>query len=277
MKKFLAIVFGLFVFLNIFSCKVLAENIKFIQVTDTHLSKTSKYSQNVLKSIVKDINKQENISFVVFTGDNIDSPSLENLETFTKIIKNLKYPYYIVIGNHDVYKNQGLSKKVYYEVIRKHNFFYSQRTPNYKFEKNGFVFFIIDGAKEVIPGPAGYYRENTLAWLDKELTKNKDKKAIILQHFPVEYPEVTGARYVSHQTYKVEEYRTMLAKHDNVLAILSGHFHKNTEKMVDGVYHISSPALMNIPHPYKIIDIVTTKEFPPIIYTQLKEVEVVEE
>ena len=46
--------------------------------------------------------------------------------------------------------------------------------------------------------------------------------------------------------------------------------------MKDGVYHISSPSLIALPYSYKIIDIVTTKEFSPIIYTQLKEFELIE-
>ena len=73
------ILLGLFFVLT---SKVYAENIKFVQVTDSHLDTNSEYSQRVLKSAVEDINKQENISFVVFTGDNINSPKPENLKTF---------------------------------------------------------------------------------------------------------------------------------------------------------------------------------------------------
>ena len=97
---------------------------------------------------------------------------------------------------------------------------------------------------------------------------------IIFQHFPVEDPEGVESRLKTHKTYKVEEYREMLDKHQNLLAIISGHFHVNSENMKNGVYHISSPSLLTLPQAYKIIDIVTTKEFSPIIYTQLREFEV---
>ena len=66
----------------------------------------------------------------------------------------------------------------------------------------------------------------------------------------------------------------VLAKHQNVLAVVSGHFHVNAETMENGVYHISSPSLLTLPQAYKIIDIVTTKEFSPIIYTQLREFDI---
>ena len=274
MKKFILFLFSVLVFLVFTNTKVFAENIRFVQVADAHLTVGSEYSMNVLKSAVDDINKQSGISFVVFTGDNINNPKEENLREFVSIVSKLNVPYYVVLGNHDVYKSNGLSKVRYYEILRERNLLYPQRKPNYKFTKNGFVFLVVDGAKEVIPGSVGYYREDTLAWLEKELTKNAKKDVVILQHFPVEYPEGSDNRLRTHRTYKVEEYQALLSKHHNVLAVISGHFHVNSENMKDGVYHISSPSLLGLPNAYKIIDIVTTKEFSPIIYTQLREFQV---
>ena len=271
MKKFLSIFLG-FLFVSVMSVtRAYAENIKFIQVADVHLSVQSEFSMKVLNSAIEDINKQEGVSFVVFTGDNINNPKEENLKEFAKIVKKLNVPYYIALGNHDVYKSNGLSKVRYFEVFKENNIFFPQRKPNYKFSKKGFVFLIVDGAKEVIPGSVGYYREDTLNWLNKELTDNKKKDVVIFQHFPVEYPEGVESSLRTHKTYKVEDYQQLLEKHTNVLAVISGHFHVNSENMKNGVYHIATPSLLTLPHSYKIIDIVTTKEFSPIIYTQLKE------
>jgi predicted phosphodiesterase len=271
MKKFLLIIFAMLV---LTVGQAFAENIKFIQVTDVHLNDNNEYSKKVLESAVEDINNQQGISFVVFTGDNIGSPREENLRSFLRLVSKLNVPYYIVLGNHDVYKSNGLSKVRYFELVKSHKFLFHQRKPNYKFKKNGFVFLLVDGAKEVIPGTVGYYRKDTLDWVEKELRKNKRKDVVIFQHFPVEYPEISESRIKSHKTYKVEEYQALLEKHTNVLAVVSGHFHVNSENMKNGVYHITSPALLMLPHSYKVIDIVTTKEFSPIIYTQLREFEV---
>ena len=272
MKKFL--LFLIAILFNVFtSSNAWADNIKFVQVTDVHLSVGSEFSKNVLKNAVEDINKQQNISFVVFTGDNIDIADEENLKEFVSIVKKLNIPYYVVLGNHDVYKAKKMSKVHYFEILRSCDSIRRQNKPNYKFSKDGFVFLIVDGAKEVIPGPAGYFRKDTLDWVDKMLTKNKKKTVIIFQHFPIEYPDGAAGRLKTHKTYKVEEYKQILDKHDNVLAILSGHFHVNSENMKNGVYHISTPSLLSVPHSYKIIDIVTTPDFSPIIYTQLREFE----
>ena len=273
MKKFLTIIV-LFIAMLLTAPKTLAENIKFVQVTDAHMAKNSEYSQRVLKATVDDINKQSGISFVVFTGDNINYAEEEDLKIFAHIVKKLNVPYYFVIGNHDVYKTNGLPKTRYIEIMRESNIRIHQKKPNYKWSKKGFVFLIVDGAKEVIPGPAGYFKKDTLAWLDKTLSKNRRKTIVIFQHFPVEYPEGAEGRLKTHKTYKVEEYKDIIEKHDNVLAIISGHLHTNGENMRNGVYHISTPSLLAMPHSYKIIDIVTTKDFSPIIYTQLRDVEV---
>ena len=249
-------------------------SIKFIQVTDVHYNRTVQYQEDLLKSLVRDINKQKDVSFVVFTGDNIDNPKPEDLAAFMKIIRKLHVPYYIVIGNHDVFKSANLSKERYTEIVREYNIFWPHRKWNYSFHKKGYTFLVVDGAKEVIPGPVGYYRKDTLAWVDKQISKNKRHPVIILQHYPIlNSPEFGTARLKTHCTYQPEKYFEVLNKHDNVLAIVSGHFHMNAETMKDGVYHINTPSLLMDPPSYKIIDIVSKRGFSPIIYTQLKEIE----
>lgn len=251
-------------------CQVSAAEIKFVQVADAHFTTSGgEYREQVLRDTVKSINNLKGVSFVVFTGDNINNPKINDLEKFLDIIGDLKVPYYIIIGNHDVFKNGGLSKEKYFEIVRMSNPFYFFKKPNYTFKRNGFVFIVVDGAKEVIPGTNGYFKDNTLAWLDKQLTQYKNSSVVILQHFPVNEP----ANIRSHKTVYPEKYYEILDKHDNVIAVISGHYHINNEEMRNGVYHISSPTLLRTPPVYKIIDIVTTKEFSPMVYTQLKEVE----
>ena len=256
--------------LLLFQTSVFAEAIKFVQVADAHFRTNDEYREFVLTQAIKDINKENDISFVVFTGDNIDSPKPEYVAEFTKIANKLNVPYYIVIGNHDVYKNNALSKVQYLEIVHDNNFFFRYKKPNYVFNKNGFVFIVLDGAKEVVPGTNGYYKEGTLKWLDAQLTKHKNDKVVILQHFPV----VTGKDLASHMVYKKENYFSVLDKHDNVISVVAGHLHINYEAMRNGVYHITSPTLLNDTPTYKVINISTTKGFSPMVYTELKPVEI---
>ena len=258
-----------FLALLLLQSSVFANAIKFVQVTDSHFRTNDEYREKVLEQTVKSINKEKNISFVVFTGDNLDSPKEEYLPEFVKTINKLRVPYYIVIGNHDVFKNNGLSKARYLEIIKDNNFLYRYKKPNYTFVKNGFVFIVVDGAKEVVPGSIGYYRESTLNWLDKQLNKYKNQPVIILQHFPL----VSVKEMASHEVYQKEKYLDILDKHNNVISIIAGHLHTNSEKMRNGVYHITSPTLLSEPPVYKVINVTTTKGFSPMIYTELKNVE----
>ena len=262
------------IFLTLFTIFVLqgavaADVIKFVQVADVHYRTPESYSAQVLEQTVKQINNEKDISFVVFTGDNIDSPNPSFLPGFVKAANKLNVPYYIVIGNHDVYRNNGLSKKQYFEIVRSHNWFYRYTTPNYTFRKKGFVFIVADGAKEIIPGAVGYYKQDTLDWLDKQLKRYKRNNVIILQHFPLIASKISS----THEVYEKEKYLEMLDKHDNVVTIIAGHLHYNSEIMRNGVYHIITPTLLNNPPVYKVISVSTTKGFSPMVYTELKEVE----
>ena len=65
----------------------------------------------------------------------------------------------------------------------------------------------------------------------------------------------------------------MLDRHDNVVSIVAGHLHINSEMMRSGVYHITTPTLLADTPSYKIITISTTRGFSPMVYTELKEVD----
>lgn len=271
----LSLTFILLIFL--ITPKASAKCVKFVQVTDSHFSTTAAdYSQReigkskgVFEQTIEDINSIPDVDFVVFTGDNIDQSNDTDLIGFLKIANKLKFPYFMVIGNHEVFRSQHFDKKAYMKVVRKYSKNCRAKSANYVFERNGFVFIVVDGAKEVIPGPAGYFKKDTLKWLDKKLTQYDRENVVIFQHFPIEPPYFNR----THSTYNVDAYRDVLKRHKNVIAIVSGHYHANGEKMVDGVYHVSTPALVAAPHDYKILEITGDNKKGYNVYTQLRHAE----
>lgn len=264
-------------FFVLIGCSAYSQEIKFVQITDSHFSASLQSasqrdvegSQKYLENTIKDINGLKDLDFVVFTGDNIDQANPDELKKFIKIANKLNAPYYVVIGNHEVFKSQKFTKKDYMGIVSKYSKNCRTKDANYVFKDKGVVFLVVDGAKEVIPGPAGYYKKDTLKWLDKELTKYKHDKVVILQHFPIVPPYFNR----SHSTYNIEDYFAVLKKHTNVIAIFSGHYHANGEQMKDGIYHVSTPALVESPHNYKIIEIVCKNKKDCQIYTQLRHAE----
>jgi len=281
MKNLIKIIFVFIIlaFFSLFSFQqsVEASDVKFVQITDSHFS-TAKAdfsqrdvagAQDALEKAIKDINTLKGIDFVAFTGDNIDQACEKDLKLFLQIANKLNVPYYVVIGNHEVFRSQHFDKKEYLKTVRKYSKNCRPKSANYVFEKKGIVFLVVDGAKEIIPGPSGYYKKDTLIWLDKKLTKYKNRTVVILQHFPIVEPYYNR----SHTTYNIKDYEAVLKKHDNVIAIFSGHYHANAENKKDGIYHVSTPALVEAPHNYKVVEIVAKNKKDYQVYTQLRHAE----
>lgn len=240
-----------------------AKDLRFVQISDARFLSTSENSG--LKKVINDVNKQKNVEFAVFTGDNIDKPSASELEAFLKEAKKLNCPFYVVIGDRDVNKLKGLSKADYTKILKKRIRKYKPEKPCYTFEKGGVVFVAADGAKEVIPATNGYYKEDVLQWLDSELAKYQGTNVIILQHFPL----IPPAEKESYYTFKPENYLKMLESHKNVKAVVAGHFGVNGQKNVNGIEHISTAG---VPY-YRIIDVMDAETASPTIWAQLKKVE----
>lgn len=259
MKKF--IIF-LLLFLS-FNCKCQAEVVKFIQVTDVHLTQNN---AQYLKQFVKDANeKYKNVDFIVFTGDNIDDANQKDLLLFLEIIKNLKIKTYVLVGNHDLFKFHEMTKENYMALVRKKLGHYHSKNANYVIKKKDIVFIAMNGVKEVIPMPNGYFRENELIWLDKMLTKYSNKKVVILQHFPL-----INARSSGHNLYKKNTYEEVLKKHNNVISIISGHYHENEEKKENNIYHIVTENFQDNRF-YKLIEIDTNDDMIFTILVDNKE------
>ena len=229
MKRTLYIILFLFFSVFISNPAIAAKKeLIFAQVTDLRFAPNQTSIENFNK-LIKHLNEDKSIKFVAFTGDNIENPNENLLKVFLQMCKKLNTPYYIEIGNHDCFRAAGLSKKRYLELIHKKSF-------NYYIKKDELVFVFVDGAKEHIPSPNGFYKVETTNWLDKVLTKNENKTIIILQHFPI-YDLTPNS---IHNTYKTDIYFDILKKHSNILAVISGHYKTNQEKIIDGIYHITT-------------------------------------
>lgn len=234
-------------------------DMRFIQVDDLLYSPDN----TKFEKMINNINKQKDVEFIVFTGNNISKPDIEYLQSFLKTAKKLKKPYYIIIGNKDVNKQKDLSKAEYMKIVSRSAHTHKRiKTPNYVFEKNGVVFIVVDGSKDVIPSSMGYYKTDVMDWLNKQLNFYHNKNVVILQHFPI----VPPAQKESHYTFKADEYLQFLVKHKNVKAVISGHFNTNNEQTVNGIVHISTA---DAPV-YRIIDILDYDTKKPVFWSVIK-------
>jgi len=165
MKKILI----LFIFIFSFFCSinVQAKELKFVQISDLHLSvKDDSFwnrkiteTEEQLKLAIKQINKNRKIDFVIFTGDNIDKADKKNMARFLRPANKLNKPYYVVIGNHEVFRYNRFDKEDYVKSIwLRHPQMLFKKT-NYVFKPNReIVFLVVDGANELMPTQSGYYK-----------------------------------------------------------------------------------------------------------------------
>ena len=260
MKKLLILLF-----LSVITAAgAMAADIRFVQTDGVFLDSYNENSVKNFEKLISRINSEKNVSFTVFTGNNIAKPDRQNLKCFLKKANRLKMPYYVVLGQKDVNKKKLLGKADYMKLVRKKNWAHKKfKTPNYVFVKKGLVFIVADGSKEVIPISSGYYRPEVLEWIDKKLDKYKNKNVVILQHYPLVPPCEKEDSY----TFKAENYLQMLSGHKNVKAVISGHFGTNKEQEVDGVMHISTA---NAPA-YRIIDVTDYDSDHPIFWSTIRE------
>ena len=241
-----------FILLCLSTNTIFAKSVNFAVVSDIHY-KTDKNSQNYStseKALYGFTNrtKENKYDFIVFLGDNIDKSKQNLLGDFLDSIKNINTPYYIVMGDSDVHKISGMDKKTYLAQVAKHNKLQKKQEASFKMKSNkDIIFIVIDSVSSGMPSTHGIFTQSTLSWLDTILTNNKNKKVVIFQHVPYMPP-------YGKETLDIlakNEYRSVIARHKNILAIVSGHYHKDFIQIDNsGVTHICIPSLSEEPYNY---------------------------
>ncbi|MBB4804216.1 outer membrane protein assembly factor BamB/predicted MPP superfamily phosphohydrolase [Flavobacterium nitrogenifigens] len=153
-----------------------SENIKFIQLTDLHVS-VGNDNDFLLQNIVKEINNSD-FEFVVVTGDLTNRGANDELEQVHSILSKLKKPYYVISGNHETNwsESAGLTyKKIFGE-------------DRFVFSKGDYVFIGFPCGPYMKMGD-GFVKHENVLWLDKTLKdnlKNSNKKVLNFAHYPLD-------------------------------------------------------------------------------------------
>ena len=236
-----------------------AKTIRFAVVSDVHYSAVqnpeSKDFTNGAKALggfVKRANENK-YDFIVFTGDNINKSKISNLTGFLNKVKDIRSPYYIVLGNRDAHKISGLAKDEYIRIVGQNNRHQKAKSGSYYFYPSSDVIaIVIDNVSTGMPSSHGMYTDKNLKFLDTTLSKNSNKKAIIFQHVPYVEPYEDSSRNIINR----QDFKAVIKRHDNIIAICSGHYHREfAQKDEQGIYHISAPALYLPPYYYYEIQI----------------------
>jgi len=193
--------------------KLNSDTFSFAFVTDIH----NHYDN--LRTVIDDINKKDDITFVMVGGDIAHQALLKEYEIFYNIMSNLNKPYLTVIGNHD-YNSNG-------EVIYKQMF----GDNNYSFDFNHNKFVIFDNVVWESDNNPDFY------WLSTQLSNN----SLFVQVFVIAHLPPFADQF---DTDLEQAYKSLMLE-NNVLLSLHGHTHSYSYKKVygDTVNYLTVPSL----------------------------------
>lgn len=234
----------------------------FVQISDTHLQKSIAKdaerllgsSEKLLTDAVAQINEIKDLNFVLSTGDNVDTAEEKLLDKYIEITMSLKYPFYVLFGNHDVTVMGALNKENYikkFNTLENPTSFTNEMT-YYSFSPNEmFTVICLDGTTEELITAHGQLDEKQYEWLKEELEKNKEKFVIIALHFPLIEP------YKSQTHFFLEPDRTklleLLDSYKNVIGVFTGHYHAARLTKIKNKIHNSNPAVVQWPNAFREI------------------------
>ncbi len=168
----------------------------------------NKNSISTFGRIIKLINKDSKIDFVIDTGDMVFDGSLVKYHFFLKQMKKLNKPFLPVPGNHDM-EDHGMEN-----YIRIFGPLY------YSFHVGSFYFIILNNLDEKRVDP---YQ---MKWLEEELAKSQNcRYRFVFMHVPIFDPRVL--RQLGHSMKDVKNAKELasILKKYNVTMVFAGHIH----------------------------------------------------
>ena len=199
-------------------------NIKFVQLTDLHVS-VGNENDFLLQNIIKEINNSD-FEFAVVTGDLTNRGADDELKQVHSILAQLKIPYYVISGNHETNwsESAGLTyKKIFGE-------------DRFVFSKGDYVFIGFPCGPYMKMGD-GFVKHEDVLWLDKTLKenlKNNNKKVLNFAHYPLDN---------SVSNYK--EVLSVLEKYPTV-ATFCGHGHTLKKYNFSGLSGIMGTSITSL-------------------------------
>lgn len=191
------------------------------------------------------------VDVVLVTGDIADHGTEKEYEQARELL-DLPVPVLFCPGNHDV-------RGPYREVLLGER--PSEAPVNRAYRIGGALFAMCDSS---IPGRHdGILADETLDWLDAELSVAADVPAFVCFHHP---PLVLGLPYVDRiRQYATERLATLVTRHANVVAVLCGHAHTAAASTFAGKPLLVAPGVVSTVLPPFESDVVVSEELPPML------------
>ena len=243
-----------------------------VQISDTHITdredtsyKMLSSSKELLEDAIATVNEISGVDFVMFTGDMVDTPTLDNYKSFFTILSELNYPSLVTFGNHDSAVclagsdecSQGMKIDEVLEFVKKCNRNYIFDKTYYAFSpKTDYRIVVLDAVVRDEVTANGYISDEQLEFLDNELNQNQDKVVVIFQH----HPPLEPFKSDDHSIVNADKYLEILKKYKNPIIVLSGHYHATRIVREKNLIFVNSPSLVSYPDAFRLIKITNYRD-----------------
>lgn len=212
--------------------------IRLLQITDPHLFshtegtllnvKTVKSFTAVIEQVKKQIETTQAFDLVLATGDLIQDHNIAGYHYFAQLTEPLKTPIVWLEGNHDVQPNMG-------EILGQ----YSHILPH-KQILLGEQWQILMLNSQVFGMPYGELCYLQLKWLEEKLAQYPQRFTLIALHHNI--LPTNSAWLDQHSLKNSNELADILAKFENVKAIVHGHIHQQVDDVWHGIPIYATPS-----------------------------------
>lgn len=218
-------------------------DLTFIHLTDLHLTATvdthvnGQYPVHKLRQILERIRTMEiKLAFLLITGDLVNDgqpAEYAMLNTLLPELQRFGVPVLLGMGNHD-------ARGPFRQVVLGEQAVDEQQPYYYSTEIAGVNLIMLDS--QIPNAVPGRLDEAQLDWLANELAKPVGVGHLIALHHPP--VSSTVALLDTMVLTNPAALAAVIAKHDNVLGILSGHIHFNHVARFQNTFSFTTPAVL---------------------------------
>lgn len=187
------------------------QQFKYAFVTDTHVGTAT--GEEDLRRTVADINSQNDIDFVLVTGDVTEMGTNEELKLAKEILSGLNKKFYVIPGNHDT----GWSESGGVSFIKEFGY------DKFTFDHKGYR-FIACASGPYVRMSDGHIPRDATVWMDSVLNRTpKNMPIIYINHYPLDNSLDNWYETINRLKTK------------NIQYAICGHGHRNKAYNFEGI------------------------------------------
>ena len=210
------------------------------QISDTHIAAWGKKAHDIAPTAenltlcvdhINQFNPQPDL--VLVTGDITYSGLAEEAERAESLLSRLRYPFYVIPGNHD-------NRSALWSAFGGH------ACPS---PVHGYMNYVIEGydvrliaVDSVVAGaPGGKICETRAMWLDERLSEAKEQPTIIFIHHP---PVKFGVLETDVDGFVgADRLGDVVEKYTNIERVICGHIHREAHVRWRGTVVSTAPSM----------------------------------